>query len=86
MISTQTSHADQTDDCKHALNLYRDAINLQNEVINKQNEQIELLKMDRADLEQALAEQHSWYKQPEIIGPLVFVIGVGLGAYVTRGK
>jgi hypothetical protein len=55
-------------------------------VIEKQNEQIELLKMDRADLTQILEERQAWYKQSEIVGPLVFVIGVGLGAYVTRGK
>jgi hypothetical protein len=73
-------------DCKRALNLYKDAVDLQNAVIEKQNEQIELLKMDRADLTQILEERQAWYKQSEIVGPLVFVIGVGLGAYVTRGK
>jgi hypothetical protein len=86
ITSTATSHASDCSkpiaDCKRALDLYKSAVTQQGEVIASQSDQIEMLKMDRADLEQALKEESRWYKSKE----LWFLIGAGLGVLAVKGR
>lgn len=61
--------------CSEVVEAANKAIKSQGDLIGLQSDQIESLKFDNIVLQQQLKEQQVWYRQPELMIPVSFVLG-----------
>lgn len=71
--------------CEGALEAADLALSSQALVIQKQDEYATMLKRDVEDLERALEREGAWYKQPSVVLPTGFILGI-LAAMMLGGR
>lgn len=74
----------QVRDCESLLMDADRTIQLQGMLMKMQDEQTQTLQQQVGDLQSELSHEQSWYKQPGVVGPVAFILGVALGAYVVN--
>jgi uncharacterized coiled-coil protein SlyX len=94
IVASQTARADE---CADLLNEANDLLTQADYIIDKQSNTIDLLTDQNDRLQKALdyslaeaasakAAQQAWYRDPKVVAPVTFVLGVALGAYVVKGR
>ena len=73
-------------DCEDTLDRADHVIDIQAKTIQEYSDQNYRLQQSLDYATAQIAEEQAWYNNPKYIAPVVFILGVTLGAFAARAK